>query len=250
MALIVTGNNSENYEICPDELMQAVCYAVVDLGYHYDQMYDKTHHKVAVLFEMAKTMSEGDYTGKRFVLSKIYTLTLGKKANLRKDLESWRGRQFTEEELLGFDLEKLVGVNAMINVIHVIKGEKTFANISAIMKQQTGSEKMVPENKELPKWIIEMQEKGMANAPKKETKNAVDTPSNNGELKKIEFTGCKILSINVGIVEFLSGGKKYTASAKNDMIKSLQDYNKKDTMTLTIETDGVNYNEIIDVLPF
>jgi hypothetical protein len=42
------------------------------------------------------------------VLGKKYTLSLSEKAFLRKDLESRRGKQFTEEEMKGFDIAKLV----------------------------------------------------------------------------------------------------------------------------------------------
>ena len=45
--------------------------------------------------------------GRRFDVARVYTLCLHERAALRKDLESWRGRKFTEQELDGFDLEKL-----------------------------------------------------------------------------------------------------------------------------------------------
>ena len=41
--------------------------------------------------------------------------TLGKKATLRKLLEGWRGKAFTDEELKdGFDLSKLVGLGCQL----------------------------------------------------------------------------------------------------------------------------------------
>lgn len=56
------------------------------------------------------------------VISKEYTLSLGKKANLRRDLEGWRGREFTAEELKGFDVVNVLDKPCMLNVIHKTSG--------------------------------------------------------------------------------------------------------------------------------
>ena len=45
-----------------------------------------------------------DDNGRRFQLRKDYKNSLHEKAGLRKDLEAWRGRRFTDAELAGFDL--------------------------------------------------------------------------------------------------------------------------------------------------
>jgi hypothetical protein len=57
------------------------------------------------------------------VIDKEYTLSLADKANLRKDLQSWRGKAFTDEEAEAFDITKLLGVSCMLNIIHV-QGKK------------------------------------------------------------------------------------------------------------------------------
>jgi hypothetical protein len=63
---------------------------------------------------------------------------MNEKSNLRKDLESWRGRGFTEQECKAFDITKLLGVPCMLNVIHKTnnKGNKyaTIGSISPIPK--------------------------------------------------------------------------------------------------------------------
>jgi len=66
------------------------------------------------------------------VIGKTYTVSLHENANLRGDLESWRGRPFTREELDGFDISKLLGVPCMVNVTHTDKNGKTYANIAAV----------------------------------------------------------------------------------------------------------------------
>src|SRR3990167_2490369 len=67
------------------------------------------------------------------------------KANLRKHLEAWRGKKFTKEELDGFDVEKLLGVNCQLQVIHNLSDNGgTFANVQAIVPLGKGMVKIRP----------------------------------------------------------------------------------------------------------
>ena len=52
-------------------------------------------------------------------ISKDYTLSLHEKANLRADLEGWRGQGFTPDELEGFDILNVQGQPCMLSIIHV-----------------------------------------------------------------------------------------------------------------------------------
>ena len=65
-------------------------------------------------------------------IGKTYTLSLNEKAGLRKDLTSWRGRDFTSEELEGFDITNILNVYCMLNITTSEKDGKTYTNISAI----------------------------------------------------------------------------------------------------------------------
>ena len=76
--------------------------------------------------------------GRPYSISKEYTASIGPKSNLRKDLEAWRGRPFTEDELRAFSLENVLGAPCFIGIAHVQKGEKTFANINSIMALPKG----------------------------------------------------------------------------------------------------------------
>ncbi len=77
------------------------------------------------------------------VIGSRFTSSLSPKALLRQHLESWRGRPFTEQELMGFDLINLLGVPALISVMHSEDGK--FANISAIMGMPPGGVEIKPE---------------------------------------------------------------------------------------------------------
>ena len=74
-----------------------------------------------------------DKTERPMVTSKEYTLSLGKKSNLRRDLEGWRGREFTKEELGGFQVENVLDAPCMLNIIHKTSASgNTYAVISGI----------------------------------------------------------------------------------------------------------------------
>ena len=82
---------------------------------------------------------------------------MSEKANLRKDLEGWRGKSFTESELEGFDLEKLIGSNCMLNIVYNKKGK---AKISGISKLMAGLSPLIPETKRrVPDWVKGLRER-------------------------------------------------------------------------------------------
>lgn len=124
---------------CPEGLHHAVCVDVVDLGIVTGAFGDK--HKVRLVWQIEE---ENDKL-RRFTARKQYNNTLHEKATLRKDLEAWRGRKFTEDELRGFDLEKLVSVNCQIQVVHDISDEgTTYANVQAVVPAPKNIPKLVP----------------------------------------------------------------------------------------------------------
>lgn len=154
-------DNKGSFELMPAGIYQAVCYGVWDLGNQKTVWngQEKTQHKVVISWEINKTIeSEGEYKGKRFVISNRYTFSLSEKSNLRKHLESWSGQSLKEYEDKGFDLEQLIGKNCMISIIHNEKGDKTYANVSAVLGCPDGTQKMIPENTtEPPEWVKKIQ---------------------------------------------------------------------------------------------
>jgi hypothetical protein len=66
-------------------------------------------------------------------LSKNYSNNLAPKSSLRQDLSSWRGRDFTQLELKGFELKNLLGVWCMLTVITSIgKDNKEYTNVDSV----------------------------------------------------------------------------------------------------------------------
>lgn len=90
---------------------------------------------VRLVWQIAEDMPDG----KPFMIKKDYRASLHEKAALRKDLTAWRGRSFTFDELVGFDLENVIGAACMLNIVEKTsqKGKK-FSNISSIMPLPKG----------------------------------------------------------------------------------------------------------------
>jgi hypothetical protein len=98
MSLTITETTSVNYTPCPAGTYPARCILVADLGTQETDYQGETKHahKVLLQFEICDDEIRRD-DGEAFILSKRYTASLHEKASLRKDLASWRGRDFTPE---------------------------------------------------------------------------------------------------------------------------------------------------------
>lgn len=169
--LIAKDNSEGNFAKLPlpeAGTTQAVCCAVWDLGLQKTTYMgkEKVQHKVIVAWEITEKINapDSEYHDKPYMLNKKYTLSLSEKANLRKDLESWRGKQFTAEELQdGFDMDKLYGANCLIGIKHEVDRNdptKTYANVSAILplpKNMTKITAYRTRDEAPPKWVVEKQ---------------------------------------------------------------------------------------------
>lgn len=146
MPIIATAGDSKTYTPAPDGTHQAVCVDVIDLGMIAGSYQGKPNvrHKIDVAWQIPELRDDG----KRYVVYKRYTLSLGDKATLRHDLESWRGKPFTDEQLAGFDVETLKGANCLINIAHVTRNDKTYANVVSVMPLIKGMAKIAGEGYE------------------------------------------------------------------------------------------------------
>lgn len=137
MALIATASQS-SFKQVPAGLFMAICYRVIDLGTQKTQWQgkEKFSRKVLLQWELSGEDEEGNALltddGKPLSVSKRYTLSLGENSQLRADLKSWRGRDFTADELAGFDIVKLLGAPCMVNVAHDSKDGNTYTNVASV----------------------------------------------------------------------------------------------------------------------
>jgi hypothetical protein len=138
--MILTDSGGTAFTPCPAGSYTARCIQLIDLGTQVVDWQGQAKHqrKVLVTWEIIDDETRRE-DGTPFTISKRYTQSLHEKAGLRKDLASWRGRDFTPEELRGFNLESVLGQPCLLNVIHEVKPDgKTFANIASLMKLPRG----------------------------------------------------------------------------------------------------------------
>lgn len=140
---IKTSNSGGDFEKAPEGMHVARCFRIIDCGTHLDEKWKKSKRIGWLFFELPLALMEPDEKGNQrpFVIGKRYTLSHNEKAILRLDLENWYGKQFNTPELDnagGFDLEKLIGRPAMVNVVHSEDGK--YANIKSINPLPKGME--------------------------------------------------------------------------------------------------------------
>jgi hypothetical protein len=141
MSLTVNGESAPSIAPVEEGTHLGVCSMLIDLGMQYSEVYKKSQRKVLIGWELPDETIEIDGEMKPRVLSKRYTANLSEKSNLRKDLASWRGRDFTPDELKAFDLKNIVGASCLLTIIHSKNGEKTYANIQSVVKLPKGMAK-------------------------------------------------------------------------------------------------------------
>jgi len=148
MSLMAKKPEGSDIEPIEAGVHQAICIRYYDLGTHHYEWNNKeiSARKVLLMWEVPDERIEIEGKDLPRAISKQYTLSLHKKANLRDDLESWRGKNFTEKELEGFDLDNILGKNCMLNVVHNQTEKATYANIASVMPLMKSMAKKEPEN--------------------------------------------------------------------------------------------------------
>ena len=140
MSLTVNAGNGGggDFENCPAGSFAARCYQIIDLGHQTFEWKGeaKVAPKVRITWELNEMMSDG----RPFSISREYTASIGDKANLRKDLEAWRGRPFSAEELRNFSLENVLGAPCLLGIVHKPSKDnsKVYANVGSIMALPKG----------------------------------------------------------------------------------------------------------------
>jgi hypothetical protein len=144
MKIIASSTGGSNYEPVPAGTYIARCYSMVHIGTVMEtyQGDSKLQNKVRLTWELPLELKQfkEDEPERPFTLGKEFTLSLNEKATLRKFLESWRGKAFTEDEAKEFDITVLLGKPCMLNVIHKTsqKNGKVYAEIASVSPLMKG----------------------------------------------------------------------------------------------------------------
>ena len=111
----LTESGGTNFRGLDTGVYNARCDLIADLGMRETSFGDK--HKIYIRFVVpSEVVEKEDGTTFQMSVGSQFTASLNKKANLRKMLEAWRGRPFTDEELKGFELTKLLNAPATVVV--------------------------------------------------------------------------------------------------------------------------------------
>jgi hypothetical protein len=146
MAFIASDSGGSNFKRVPSGAFIGRCYSLIDLGtQHSEGQYGpKDQHKIQIGWELFGEDDDGqpltvEYEGKTMpmTIKKSYTVSLHEKSGLRRDLASWRGRDFTDEEAKAFDISKLMGAYCMVNVTTSENNGKTYSNVAGLTKLPT-----------------------------------------------------------------------------------------------------------------
>jgi len=185
------GGNRTPKELIPEDMHDAVCIGIADLGTHTTvwEGKSKEQHKINISWELPAVRDIGeDSDGKAYnrprVSGKKFTISFHEKATLRKWLERWRNKTFTKDELAGFDISVLVGKPCRLMFVHNENNGKTYSNIDSIMKATPAMAGIQPESstfcysieqdgtnfpESMPEWmrevVMESREMAVAQSP-------------------------------------------------------------------------------------
>ncbi len=109
----------------------AVCIGFIDLGEQYSEKFKNYSNKGMYVWELPGEMLEVDGEMKPRQLSKEFAISASNKSNLRKFIESWNGKSYSDEEFLEFDLFDQIGKPCQLNV--VLNETKEYANVDNLM---------------------------------------------------------------------------------------------------------------------
>ena len=149
----------------------AVCNRIALIGTQPDSGYGE-REKLIIFWEIPAETIEYDGKTMPMAISKIYSLGtsggMNKKSSLRQDLAAWRGRDFTKEELEGFELKAILGKGCQVTVEHNEEGRAKVSRVVGLPKGMASPstattlvEYSIEEGKNeiykaLPEWVRKM----------------------------------------------------------------------------------------------
>lgn len=171
--LPVGNGGSGDFKRAPAGSHIAVCNLVADCGLQPgSRAFPNPKRKIYIRFEIpaerVKYEKDGQQCEGPLTIGSFYTASMNEKATLRKHLEGWRGRAFSDEEAAQFDVSTILGKACMLSVVENSQDGKTYANIASIGAMPKGVPTPKAENdllyfdseqdaqyEQLPQWLRE-----------------------------------------------------------------------------------------------
>ena len=121
------GSKFEKHPAGPTSL---VCTKIIDKGSVFNPAKQESKRKIMFVFESKKTMTEGEYAGKPFLVFANFNFSMYQNSLMCKFIEGWLGRRFTDQgEADVFDVSTLLGKPVFASIVH--NGD--FVNIDSPM---------------------------------------------------------------------------------------------------------------------
>lgn len=139
MSMIASDNGGQTIPKLEGGVYTATSSAIVDLGLQTSEKFQKTQRKFMMIWNIKN--EEVEVNGEKLprTITKEYSFSLNEKSTLRKDLQAWRGKMFTEEELQGFNLLNILNKACQLQIILEEKNGKQYNNIAGIMSLPKGT---------------------------------------------------------------------------------------------------------------
>jgi hypothetical protein len=124
----------------PEGAFPALCVDVINLGQRVETFQGKIKvaAKLALVFRTGQRRDDGEY----FEIAAEFTNSMNEKAALRKFMEAWRGKAYTDEQVReGVPVHKMEAQRALVNVMHqTSKSGRQYAKIGSVMRLPAGME--------------------------------------------------------------------------------------------------------------
>lgn len=130
----------------------AVCIGFIDLGEQYSEKFKSYTNKGMYVWELPGETIEIDGEQKPRQLSKEFTISASSKSNLRKFIETWNSKSYSDEDFMEFDVFEQVGKPCQLNV--VLNETKEYSNVDNLMPIPKGFPAPTTSTK-LIKWDME-----------------------------------------------------------------------------------------------
>jgi hypothetical protein len=134
----VIREERKNFKPVPAGTHAAICVSIVNMGIQNDSKFGP-RRKIYFRWELpGEQTSWRDKQGNEhhgpMTIGKSYTYSLNEKSTLCQDLESWRGKLFTDaERKAGVDVSDFLGKSCILGIVHKGSGDKVFADVKTVM---------------------------------------------------------------------------------------------------------------------
>lgn len=139
MSMVASDNGGIEIPKLEGGVYTSISSAMVDLGLQKSEKFKTTQRKFMLIWTIQGEEIEINGEKQARQISKEYSFSLNEKSTLRKDLQSWRGKVFTDEELRGFNLLNVLNVACQLQIILEEKNGKQYNNIAGIMSLPKGT---------------------------------------------------------------------------------------------------------------